>query len=241
MTKHAPSLHDRLWADITGKILSGEWAPGARIPIEHDMTGAYGCSRATVNKVLTRLADAGLIERRRKAGSFVRRPHTQAAVLQIQDIGAEVSALGHRYGYRLVSRGERPLGAADGGRIDLPRRAPVLDLVCCHLADGRPFCCETRLISLDAVPAAAAEPFSDTPPGTWLIREVPWTSAEHVIRAVGADEPAARVLELGRGAPCLSVSRRTWSGGQPVTAVTLVYPADAHRLVARFEPSSEGR
>jgi GntR family histidine utilization transcriptional repressor len=40
----------------------------------------------TVNKALSQLAKAGLIERRRRSGSFVRRPRSQAAVLEIHDI-----------------------------------------------------------------------------------------------------------------------------------------------------------
>ena len=39
----------------------------------------------TVSKALTELARAGLIERRRKAGSFVARPQRQSALLEIRD------------------------------------------------------------------------------------------------------------------------------------------------------------
>ena len=61
----------------------------------------------TVSKALTELADAGLIERRRKAGSFVRRPLAQSAVLEIHDVAAEVASLGAIYGYKLISRERR--------------------------------------------------------------------------------------------------------------------------------------
>ena len=40
----------------------------------------------TVNKALSELAQADLIERRRRAGSFVRRPQHRSAVLKIADI-----------------------------------------------------------------------------------------------------------------------------------------------------------
>lgn len=238
MTDGPASLHDRLWSELTGRILSGEWAPGCRIPSEHELAAAQGCSRATVGKVMVRLVDAGLIERRRKAGSFVRRPQTQSAVLRIADIGAEVEALGRAYGYRLIARARRPSDAAEAARTGLERGTPVLDLSCCHLADGRPFCHEARLINLEAVPAAADADLARESPGAWLLREVPWTSAEHLIGAAGADGGVAAALGLPPGAPCLTVDRRTWSGERPVTAARLHYPAGAHRLVARFEPST---
>ena len=67
--------------------------------------------------------------------------------------------------------------------------------------------------------------------------EQPWTEAEHRIRAAGADRETAAALRLAEGAPCLVVERRTWLTGQPVTHVTLAYPAAAHELVASFTPS----
>ena len=49
----APSLHQRILSDISEKILSGAWAPGHRIPFEHELTAEYNCSRMTVNKALS--------------------------------------------------------------------------------------------------------------------------------------------------------------------------------------------
>ena len=61
----------------------------------------------TVSKVLTELAQAKLIERRRKSGSFVLRPLGQSAVLEIQDIKGEVLALGLAYRHEIVARHKR--------------------------------------------------------------------------------------------------------------------------------------
>ena len=49
-------LHRRIYADLEDSILSGEWAPGERIPFEHELTVRYGCSRMTVNKAISELA-----------------------------------------------------------------------------------------------------------------------------------------------------------------------------------------
>lgn len=236
MTKEDP-LHQRILADLEGKILSGEWPPGHRIPFELDLTAHYNCSRMTVNKALGRLADSGLIERRRKAGSFVRRPNSQAAVLDIHDIRAEVEALGLPYRFEILRRRERKAGTEDAARIDTPPGARLLDLRVLHHAGEEPFCLEDRLIDLSSVPAAAAETFDALAPGPWLVARVPWSEAEHTIGACAANADMARHLGLDRGAACLVVDRRTWESGAPVTHVRLVYPASRHRLVARFTPS----
>src|SRR5579859_5773197 len=115
------SLHQRILSEIESRILSSEWPPGYKIPFEHELTAYYGCSRMTVNKVLTQLVNAGLIERRRRAGSFVTKPLSQSAVLTIQDIQAEVLAQGLPYRFEIVSRRKRRSGAADIGHLDLAK------------------------------------------------------------------------------------------------------------------------
>jgi GntR family histidine utilization transcriptional repressor len=192
----------------------------------------------TVNKALSQLAKAGLIERRRRSGSFVRRPQSQAAVLEIHDIKVEVQALGLPYSYTLISREQRRSTAQDREALGLEQTTTqLLDLTCLHRAGARAFCLEERLISLEAVPGAAEERFEHTAPGPWLVGHVPWSTAEHRIRATAASAEIATLLELAPGAACLVVERRTWSADRPVTQVRFTYAGDNHVLVARFTPS----
>jgi GntR family histidine utilization transcriptional repressor len=191
----------------------------------------------TVNKALSQLAKAGLIERRRRSGSFVSQPKSQAAILEIHDIKAEVQALGLPYRYELASRTIRRCTAEDRARLGLAGSSMVVVLVCRHFAGARPFCHEDRLISLAAVPDAHRETFANVAPGPWLVERVPWSIAEHRIRASGADAPIATALAVAAGSPCLVVERQTWSADQPVTHVRFIYAGHSHVLVARFTPS----
>ena len=133
------SLYQRIVNDIQGKIVSGEWAPGYRIPFEHELTIEYGCSRMTVNKAMSQLAKSGLIERRRRSGSFVRRPRSQAAILEIHDIRTEVEALGLPYRYECALRRERRGQPADAELLSPVRPKSLLELKCRHFAGERPF------------------------------------------------------------------------------------------------------
>jgi len=231
------SLHQRILSDIREKILSGAWAPGHRIPFEHELTAHYNCSRMTVNKALSQLAKAGLIERRRRSGSFVRQPQSQAAVLELHDIRIEVEALGLPYRYERLERLKRRSSAEDRALLGLSAPGPVLALEGMHFAGERPFALEQRLINLSAVAEAGEEEFLDIAPGPWLIGRVPWSEAEHRIRAMAAGETIADALDIDASAPCLVVERRTWSAERPVTHVRFIYPAESHTLVARFTPS----
>lgn len=229
----APSLHARIRADIEGAILSGTLRPGDRIPFEHELMAQYGCARMTVNKALTGLVEAGLLDRRKRAGTFVSRPQIHMAALAIPDIQAEIEGRGFAYRLELLARDVLPAGAVDPTRMQPPRGAKVLALTCRHLADGVPFAVEERLISLKAVPDAAQADFSTIAPGSWLLAHVPWTEAEHRITAAPAGRLAA-ALGVEEGVACLVLDRRTWRGDQPITHVRQVFPGAGFDLVARF-------
>lgn len=242
MHDHAPdartaTLHARIRAEVEARILSGEWKPGHRLPTETALMAQYGCSRMTVNKAMASLAATGLVTRNRRAGTVVARPRMHSAILTIPDIRAEIEARGAVYGYRALADEARPpccvhLGA-EGHHLGQSRFIRSV-----HLADGSPVLVEDRHIFLDAVPEGAVTDFAHEPPGPWLLGHVPWTEAEHRIAAIPADGPTARVLEIGLGAPCLLVERRTWRGEETLTIARQVFRGDVFDLTARFGPSA---
>ena len=229
------TLHQRLYADLERRILSGDLSPGDRIPFEHELTETYDCSRMTVSKAISELAGRGLVTRRRRAGTFVAQPKAHAAVLAIPDLQAEVEARGQAYGYALLDRAER--SARDDDEAELAAGGRLLDLTCLHSADGTPLALEHRLIALAAAPQAVEVDFQTLAPGSWLLTSEPWTEAENRISAIEADAMAARLLGLKPGAACLCVERRTWRDGQGVTRVWQTFPGDRYDLVARFSPA----
>ncbi|MBL0372470.1 histidine utilization repressor [Rhizobium sp. KVB221] len=235
------SLHQRIVNEIEGRILSGEWPPGHRLPFELELAEQYGCSRMTVNKAMAQLARTGLIERRKKSGSFVIQPHAQSAVLEISEIKQEVEGLGKTYRYKRASREMRKATSDDRALLDLSASGKVVEVTALHYAGERVFCFEERLINLAAVPEAAEETFADTAPGSWLLQQVPWSAAEHKIKAVAADDDIASALSIPPGSACLVVERRTSMQGTFITHVRLTYLGSSHELVARFTPSQTGQ
>jgi GntR family transcriptional regulator, histidine utilization repressor len=234
----APTLHRRIRSDIEENILSGKWPPGTRIPNEHELTAHYGCARMTVNKVIAQLVSAGLIERRRRAGSFVAQPRFESAVLHIPDIPVEIAARGEAYTYELLSCRRHSREEASALETGLPDGAGLIEVNCRHLANGAPLALEHRLIALQSVPEAADADFSAGPPGSWLLAHVPWTQAEHRISAANASAREAKLLGVDKGAACLTVERRTWRMSALLTSVTLLFRGDQYNLVARFSPQA---
>lgn len=193
----------------------------------------------TVNKALTELTRAGFLVRSRKAGTYVKAPQALSAALEITNIRREVEASSKQYAYELLDHTERPANRDDHDRLDDDRPSSVHAIRCLHRSDGAPFCIEERLINPETVPAIEPGTFDAEPPGAWLLRMVPWSSAEHQIVANAADEMIAAALDIAPGTPCLEIQRKTMNEKGRVTWAKMTYPGDKHRLVASFSPGSD--
>lgn len=232
------SLHERILKEVEHKIVTGEWPPGHRIPFETDMAKDYGCSRMTVNKALTQLSRAGLLERNKKWGTFVKAPKSVSAALEITNIRKEVEDAGKDYSYQLIEDTKRNATDHEAKLLDMDRRHKVRHVKCLHFANSEPFCFEDRVINLSVAPQIEAVTFEDASPGAWMFKHVPWSSAEHQILATEATAEVAKLLNMEVGSACLVVERKTQNDQGFVTWARLSYCGRQHRLVANFTPTS---
>ena len=58
-------------SDLMERIAAGEYPIGSLLPKEVDLSAKYGISRHTMREALRRLDEAGLVSRRRRAGTEV--------------------------------------------------------------------------------------------------------------------------------------------------------------------------
>jgi len=212
-------------AEILNGIIRRQWAPGELIPNEEDL--------ARVNRALQELADMGILERRRKAGTRVAERTSRGALIQIQIVRAEIEQSGRRYGYVLLHREEQPAGSATAGLIDTPRGKPLLHLRCLHLSDGVPYQLECRWISLGALPAAREVDFEGVGPNEWLVTQVPYSRSEHIFSAAPPTAEEAERLRLRPDEPVFVIERRTWLAAQALTYVRLSHPGLSYRMISR--------
>ncbi len=64
-------LIDTAVEELRGRIVSGEWAVGTRIPPEPALVELLGVGRNTVREAVQSLVHAGLLERRQGSGTYV--------------------------------------------------------------------------------------------------------------------------------------------------------------------------
>lgn len=219
--------------DILSKITKGEWAPGSLVPNEVELAKSYGCARATVNRAMRELADDGLIERRRKAGTRVRMTPIRQARFDIPIVRSEIEERGAKYRYSLVKSSVEPAPDWLRARLRLPDKSDALHLVCMHYTDGDPYQHEDRWINLTALPQARTVDFAEVGPNEWLVSTIPFSDVEISFSAGVADQGLKDHLTCAIGDPVFTIERSTWWEGQAVTYVRLTY-RPGHRLTARY-------
>ena len=213
------AVHD----EVLRRIHDREWTPGAMIPNEAALAREFGCARATVNRALRELAAAGLLDRRRRAGTRVALDPVRKATFEIPVTRLEVEARGARYGHVLIGRETARPPAAIRGKLGLEAGARLLHLRSLHMADGQPHACEDRWINDAAVPAIREVDFETISANEWLVRNAPFTAGEVDFTAAGANAREAELLGVAPGAALFVVERTTWDGATPITAVRLSY------------------
>ena len=76
-------LAQELVAELSQRIHSGEFPPGAKLPTENEISQHHGVSRTVVREAISRMQAAGVVETRHGIGTFVLEPQTATELLSI--------------------------------------------------------------------------------------------------------------------------------------------------------------
>jgi len=215
--------------EITQRIGDRLWEPGGLIPSEHALAVEFGVARGTVNRALQELARAGLVERKRRAGTRVVMNPVREARFSIPLVAQEITASGAAYRYRLLLRAERAASAHDAERLGIEPGAPLLHLRCLHYSDDQPYQFEDRLINPAIAPDMLQESFETEGPNEWLVAVAPFSRAEFTFLAGLPSVEEACHLGIDPQSPVFIGERRTWLLARPITMVRMIHP-QTHRL-----------
>jgi DNA-binding FadR family transcriptional regulator len=89
--KQSHPLSSIIYTKVVEQILQGDFGPSGKLPAENDLAIQFNVSRSTIREALSRLRADGVIESRRKAGTFVIRnpgsgPLTHVPIKNFGDI-----------------------------------------------------------------------------------------------------------------------------------------------------------
>ena len=215
------------WEDVRAEVLrrirAREWVPGAVIPGEESLAVEFGVARATVNRALRDLAEAGLLERRRKAGTRVALLPVRKATLEISIIRHEVEARGERYSHRVLTQRMAAVPMAVALRMGVAAGMELVFVETLHLAGGRPFAHEVRWLNPAVLPGGVVPDFMAVSANEWLVQNIAYSTGDISFSAEGASREEAAALALAEGAPVFVTERMTWTADAPITFVRLLH------------------
>lgn len=205
-------LYRSLTTALKDRIAQGDFPPGSVLPTEHELCALYDVSRHTARDALRLLQEAGLIERRRGAGTIVtRKPGVGRFV---QSIAGVSGLLQYARNARLtvLSHTEEPGDDPALAALGLDPGAAWVRIGGVRRAEGedKPVAVTTIHVRADLCPEAAT--LADL---TGALNE--WIAAHHGVRtrrveqeitAVALDAATAHALGADTGAPALRTVRR---------------------------------
>jgi GntR family transcriptional regulator len=246
-----PAVEDfpsrRIVDDLRRQILSGQRAPGSRMPSENELAGEYRTSRPTVRRALAVLRGEGLIVAEQGSGTFVR-PKPRVRILVTGSNYRRHRALGlPGFNAQALEQGQSPRqDVTEVARISAPPDvAQQLDL-----DEGSPVIVRRRVFILDDIPVALTDRYypADMAGGTALEQAARIKGGAHALIedengpirrkiARSVDDIAGRMptpdearrLRLPQGVPVFRVLRTVYdSENRPVEVQDSVAAADRH-------------
>ena len=215
--------------EVLRRIHAREWKPGDLIPNETDLALEFGCARTTVNRALRAVAESGLLDRRRKAGTRVAAQPVAKATVNIVVIRTEIEDRGQEYGYRRISIDEVIPDVGIQNTFKSGDTHPLLHVTALHLADGAPYAFEDRWIDPSVVPNERNEHFQTISANEWLLKNTPYTHGEIAFSATSATHDEATLLQCSEQSALFEIERVTWDQEKAVTQVRLLY-APGHKI-----------
>ena len=219
--------------EVRRRIAARVWRPGDFIPHETDLAREFGCARATVNRALRELAEEGLLDRRRRAGTRVAVNPVRRARFDIPVIRDEIESRGSTCRHMILSRQALEPTPDIRARMGTGPGEDLLHIRTLYLADGAPYVLEDRWINPEVVPSVLSETFSEVSPNEWLVREVPFEGGDFTLSATNASPAEAAALSCAAGEGLLVLDRTTWTAGRVITSVRLVFHA-GYRMHTRL-------
>jgi DNA-binding GntR family transcriptional regulator len=209
-------------------IETGVLPPGTRLSNEVALADQFGLSRPTMRQAMQLLVDKGLLARRRGVGTQVVTNRIRRQV-EFTSLYEDLERDERRPRTEVLSIETVPAGAETAAALRLEEGAQVVEMQRLRFADDQPIALmhnhlPAGLIELTAAGLAEAGLYQ-------LLRQagIGLSTAEQTIGARRATAAEAKLLDEGRGATLLTMTRTAFDGaGRPVEYGSHVYRASRY-------------
>ena len=228
---------------LRDRIVSGELAPGARLPSEADICAAWNVSRITAKRALDALAAEGLVARARGRGTTVlARARPPASTTRLQGWVENLARMADGTTVDLLELHYLPLPAHVARELDLAPGTEAQRARRVRRLHGEALSHLETWVPVEIGRTWTAEDMAETPLARLLARagRAP-VSARQVVTATTAPPEVAATLGILAGAALLDVRRRLADAeGRPVEFVRALYRPDLYRFEMDLAPEGPG-
>lgn len=236
MTTSAKPRYQQLKDFIIGQISAGELRPTDRVPSENELVEAMNVSRMTANRALRELTDEGYVRRIAGRGTFVADLRAGSHVLEVHNIADEIERRGHRHSCDVIRQSRQHARGEIAKALHVEQGTDVFHLLLVHRENDTPIQLEDRHVVADFAPDCLEQDFTRVTPSAYLTGIAPLQEAEQVVRAVSPNAAVRKHLQMSAAEPALTVVRRTWAHGRPVTLARLHHPGSRYELAGHYTP-----
>jgi GntR family transcriptional regulator len=217
---------------IEEAVRTGVIAPGAALPAERALCESLGVSRTTLRHAFDILTDAGLLDRRLGAGTFVSRFVTPP-VGKLRGFTEDMASRGMVASTRVLRAVRAAVNPDEAFHMGVSPVTQVLHLDRIRLADGEPMSIEYVVVPVTAVP----EDYDGT---TSLYAAIARTGSSPTrmlqrLRAAPATALQAEQLGVAEAAALLAIQRLSFAAdGRAVEYTRSLYRGDRYYTVAEL-------
>jgi GntR family transcriptional regulator len=225
----------QLHRHIAGAIAAGQLEPETQLPPERDLAEQAGVSRVTVRQAVAQLVADGLIEQKRGAGSFIRRPgpkleQSLSRLISFTDL---MKARGKQSTSVVLTRGLFLPTPDESLALGIPQHEQVARVERLRSADGVPMAIERSSLPVDILP----DPDRVETSLYAVLRDRDAAPARAIQRItalnLGPDE--ARLLNLAVGTAVLRIDRTAYlPTGRPIEFTRGIYRSDMYDFVTEL-------
>ncbi|MFD6756948.1 GntR family transcriptional regulator [Micromonospora gifhornensis] len=246
MTNKEPPNYQRVVDDLRSRILSGELAPGDKLPTEKELQQRWGYSTTIIKHALTLLRSEGLIEGRRGSGNYVRdrtqlvrRAHSRDMRKRLgstSPFARDSEAAGRRPTWESASeKVPAPLHIAE--RLGIQPGDPVMHTRYRYLADDNPIQLADSYEPI-AVTGGTPVEYPERGPVIGVVARMDFIGVpidrfveEVTTRPATPEEITALALDPRGGRWVIAIERTYYAGPTAVETADIVFPGDRYRLV----------
>jgi GntR family transcriptional regulator len=201
-----------------------------QLPSENELAEKHGLSRATVRHTLDELEHDGWIYRQKGVGSFAPVRRFEQDLTQLVSTTEDMRQRGWSLQTRVVSLQQLPATAHVARALDLTPGAPVYELCRLRVVDDVPLSLQTVYLSAALCPRLEE---NDLASSLYRLLESRYGlrlwSGRETLRARGASEHEARLLDIAEGTPVMHAERITYAAnGTAVEYLEAVWRGDRY-------------